>query len=123
MSLESNRFYEFGAFRLDRVERQLLRGGTAVPVASKAIEVLLALVENAGRVIERVELIKRVWPDADGAEGSLAVSISALRKTLGDRADGGPYIETVQRQGYRFAAGVKLSLEGAVPSVAQPRNK
>ena len=55
MSLELNRFYEFGAFRLDRVERQLLRGGTAVPVASKAIEVLLALVENAGRVIERIE--------------------------------------------------------------------
>src|ERR1700675_334218 len=98
MSLELNRFYEFGAFRLDRVERHLLRGGTAVPVASKAIEVLLALVENAGRVIERVELIKRVWPDADGAEGSLAVTISALRKTLGDRPDGGPYIETVPRQ-------------------------
>ncbi len=123
MSLELNRFYEFGDFRLDRVERQLLRGGTGVPVASKSIEVLLALVENAGRVIERVELIKRVWPDADGAEGSLAVTISALRKTLGDRPDGGPYIETVQRQGYRFAAGVTSSLEGAVPSVAEPGNK
>src|SRR6266496_6672227 len=119
MSLETNSFYEFGAFRLDRVERQLLRGGTAVSVASKSIEVLLVLVENAGRVIERIELIKRVWPDADGAEGSLAVAISALRKTLGDRTDGGPYIETVQRRGYRFAAGVTSSLEGAVPSLAE----
>src|SRR4030095_5361604 len=117
MSLESNGFYEFGGFRLNRVERQLFRGGTAVPIAARSVEVLLALVENAGRVIERAELIKRVWPDADGAEGSLAVTISVLRKTLGDRPDGGPYIETVQRQGYRFAAGVTSSLEGAVPSV------
>src|SRR5207247_7291326 len=54
-------------------------------------------------VIERTELIKQVWPDSDGADGSLAVTVSALRKTLGDRPDGGPYIETVPRQGYRFA--------------------
>ena len=70
------------------------------------MEVLLVLVENAGRVLERAELIKRVWPDAEGADGSLAVTISALRKILGDHPDGGAYVETVPRQGYRFAATV-----------------
>lgn len=115
MSLETPCFYEFGAFRLDRAERRLFRLGKAVPVAAKTIDVLLVLVESPGQLIERAELIKRVWPGADGADGSLAVTISALRKTLGDRPDGGPYIETLPRQGYRFAAGVKSSLDEAKP--------
>jgi DNA-binding winged helix-turn-helix (wHTH) protein/TolB-like protein len=114
MSMEPSRHYMFGAFRLDRAERQLSREGAAVPIASKAMDVLLILVENAGQVIERAELIKRVWPDSDGADGSLAVTVSGLRKTLGDRADGGPYIETVPRQGYRFAASVTAPLETAM---------
>jgi len=112
MSLESNRFFEFGVFKLDRVDRQLFRHGQPVPVSSKSMEVLLELVENAGRVIERSRLLKQVWPDADSAEGSLAVTISSLRKTLGDRPDGGPYIETLPRQGYRFAARVTSSIPG-----------
>src|SRR6266850_612229 len=119
MSVEPPRLYVFGDFRLDPTERQLLREGAPVPIASKTMDVLLILVENSGQVIERAELIKRVWPDSDGADGSLAVTVSGLRKTLGDRPDGGPYIETVPRQGYRFAAGVTAPLEGAVsPSAA-----
>lgn len=114
MALEPPRLYVFGAFCIDRAQRQLLRQDEAVPVAPKAIEVLLILVENAGQVIERAELIRRVWPDSDGADGSLAVTVSALRKTLGDRPDGGPYIETVPRQGYRFAAVVTVPQEGAM---------
>src|SRR5262249_5408837 len=106
MSSEHSRFYEFGAFRLDRVHRQLLREGASVSLPAKSMEVLLVLVENAGRVLERAELIERVWPDAAGADGSLAVTISALRKVLGDRPDGGSYIETMPRQGYRLAASV-----------------
>lgn len=115
----------FGSFLLDADKRELLCEGAAVPVASKTMEVLLILVENAGKVIERVELIKRVWPDSDGADGSLAVTVSALRKTLGARPDGGPYIETVPRQGYRFAAIVTAPLEEAIlsGSVAVPGHK
>jgi DNA-binding winged helix-turn-helix (wHTH) protein len=106
MAIEHSRLYVFGAFRLDADERVLLREGAPVPVASKAMDVLLILIERAGQMIERGELIKRVWPDSDGADGSLAVTVSALRKTLVS-ADGGPYIETLPRQGYRFAASVR----------------
>jgi DNA-binding winged helix-turn-helix (wHTH) protein/TolB-like protein len=116
MSVEPSRLYVFGSFQLDTLERELLREGTAVPVATKAMDVLLILIENAGQVIERAELIKRVWPDSEGADGSLAVTVSSLRKTLGDRPDGGPYIETVPRQGYRFAASVTPLLEEAITS-------
>lgn len=121
MAGEPSRFYMFGAFRLDPAERQLLREGAAVTIASKALDVLLILVENSGRVIGRAELIKQVWPDSDGADGSLAVTISGLRKTLGERADGGPYIETVPRQGYRFVASVTADQEGELrpnPAIA-----
>ena len=121
MTVEPSALYLFGAFRLDRSERQLVREGAVVPLASKAMDVLLILVGNAGQVIERGELIKRVWPDSDGADGSLAVTVSALRKTLGNRPDGGPYIETLPRQGYRFAAAVTAPLEGAMnqsPAIA-----
>lgn len=116
MPVEPSRLYVFGAFSLDADERELLREGAAVPIASKAMDVLLILIEKAGQVIERTELIKRVWPDSEGADGSLAVTVSALRKTLGDRPDGGPYIETVPRQGYRFAARVTAQCDEAITS-------
>jgi DNA-binding winged helix-turn-helix (wHTH) protein/TolB-like protein len=109
MSLKPPRFYEFDAFRLDRLERRLSRKGETVSLAPRAMDVLLTFVENAERVLDRAELIKRVWPDSDGAEASLAVTISSLRKSLGDRPDGGLYIETIPRQGYRFAVSVSAS--------------
>ncbi len=106
MSLETKSFYEFGAFRLNPEERRLLRGDRTVPLTPKAFEVLLALVESGGRVVGRNELMKRIWPGADMDEANLAVTISLLRKALGERPDGGLYIETVPRQGYRLAASV-----------------
>src|SRR5436190_6057395 len=114
MSMEPSHSYVFGAFRLNRAARQLFREGTSVPIAAKSIEVLLILVENSTQLIERSELIKRVWPDSEGADGSLAVTISGLRRTLGERPDGGSYIETVPRQGYRFTVAVTVQQEGAV---------
>jgi DNA-binding winged helix-turn-helix (wHTH) protein/TolB-like protein len=126
MSSKPSRFYVFGAFRLGANERELIREGLPVPVPPKAMDVLLILIESAGQVIERTELINRVWPDSDGADGSLAVTISTLRKTLGDRPDGGLYIETLPRQGYRFAASVTKSGENSIPAgspVVVPREK
>lgn len=118
MPLEPSRLYVFGAFHLDPDQRELLCEDAAVPIASKALDVLLILIESAGQVIERAELIKRVWPDSEGADGSLAVTVSALRKILGVRPDGGPYIETVPRQGYRFAASVTVPLDETTTSAS-----
>jgi TolB-like protein/Flp pilus assembly protein TadD len=109
MSARPPRFYDFGPFRLDRIERRLLRGPRPVQLTIKAFETLLALVEGGGRVLGKDELIERVWPDAVVEEGSLNVNIYTLRKALGEMQGGAKYIETVPRRGFRFAAEVRAT--------------
>jgi len=111
--------YEFGPFRLDAVERRLLREGEAVALTPKAFETLLALVENSGRAMEKGELMKRLWPDTTVEETTLAQNVSTLRRTLGEPTEGGQYIETLPKRGYRFVAPVReVRGEPAEPEVA-----
>lgn len=112
MSEQAHHFYEFGCFRLDPAERLLLRGGEVVPLAPKAFETLLALVERHGRVWEKDELIKRIWPDTFVEEGNLAQHIFTLRRALSHGQNGCQYIETIPRRGYRFVADVKDEWNG-----------
>jgi DNA-binding winged helix-turn-helix (wHTH) protein/Tfp pilus assembly protein PilF len=104
--------YEFGTFTLDAAERRLVGAGGPVALAPKALDVLIALVRNAGRLVTKRELLDRVWPGSFVEEGILAVHISALRKAFGD----GSYIETVPRFGYRFTGVVGRSSTGAPPA-------
>src|ERR1044072_3487209 len=127
MSLQIGRLYKFDIFRVDVAERRLLRNDKVIQLAPKAFDALVVRVESGGRVLERGEMIKRIWPDSDAGEANLAVMISSLRKLLGERPDGGLYIETVPKQGYRFDVSVtELFVEsgetGAVikPSVSLP---
>lgn len=101
------RFYEFGRFRLDLAGRILLHDDQAVPLPPKAVDTLVFLVENAGNVVEKQQLLKQVWKDAFVEEGSLTRTISILRKALEDHADGQELIATIPTRGYRFAAGTK----------------
>ena len=110
--------YEFGPFRLDAGERLLLRDGQLLPLTPKAFEVLLALVENRNHIVEKDELMSRVWPDTCVEEVNLANNISVLRKVLGDGAGGERYIQTVPRRGYRFVANVSESLATSVSAPA-----
>lgn len=98
--------YTFGPFLLNPRERLLQRSGLPVHLTPKAFEILLALVENEGRLMGKEELIERVWPDSFVEEGSLAVNISVLRRALGERQSGQKYIENVSGRGYRFVAAV-----------------
>src|SRR5713226_5707782 len=100
-------FYQFGAFHIDTVERLLFRGEEKIPLTPKASDTLLALLENKGRVLDKDELLKMVWPDTFVEEGALARNVSALRKVLGNGADDFQYIETIPKRGYRFVAPVK----------------
>jgi len=77
-----------------------------VNVPSRAWEILLALIERAGQLVGKAELLARVWPRTVVEEGALRVHIAGLRKILGDRQDGLRYIENVTGQGYRFVAAV-----------------
>jgi DNA-binding winged helix-turn-helix (wHTH) protein/tetratricopeptide (TPR) repeat protein len=99
--------YEFGAFVLDPGDRRLSRLGEPVPVSPKTFELLVALVERSGRVVEKHEMLALVWPGTFVEEANLAVHISTLRKTLGDGIAGVRYIETVPKRGYRFVAPVR----------------
>jgi len=114
MSRQPKRFYEFGPFRLDPTERLLLLEGEPLHLPPKAFDILLALVENGGRVVEKQYLLDKVWPDTFVEEGNLKVAVFTLRKTL--EAGGGNYIETAPRRGYRFTAEIRqLSDEGDDP--------
>jgi DNA-binding winged helix-turn-helix (wHTH) protein/tetratricopeptide (TPR) repeat protein len=124
MSRQPKRIYEFGPFRLDPTERLLLLEGEPMHLPPKAFDILLALVENGGRIVEKQYLLDRVWPDTFVEEGNLKVAVFTLRKTL--EAGGGKYIETVPRRGYRFTAEVKQSSDesdyarpGAQPGAAK----
>ena len=105
--------YEFGPFRLDPRKRQLWRNGEVVALKSKVFETLFVLVQNHGRVMEKDELMRLLWPDAVVEENSLNKNISALRKLLGENAAEHRYIVTVPGRGYNFVAGVReLADEG-----------
>jgi len=100
--------YSFGPFRLNPVERRLIRNGRPVAITPKALELLILLVENHGHVLSKDELMKRVWADAFVEESNLVQNISVLRRLLGQTA-AGEFIETVPRFGYRWVAPVDLS--------------
>src|SRR6266404_8846462 len=107
--------YQFGPFKLDTGEYRLLRDGVEIPLQMKAFETLRLLVERAGRLLTKEELLCQVWPGTTVEENNLNKNISLLRKVLGECADGQSYIETVPRVGYRFAPVVQT-----VTSVASP---
>src|SRR6476660_6115329 len=97
---------QFGDFRLDVAERRLLRDGRPVPLEPKAFDVLAALAARPGRLMTKDELLKEVWPDSFVEESNLAYHVFALRRALGETANGESYVETVPRHGYRFIASV-----------------
>src|SRR5215470_13026508 len=107
MSLQTKHIYEFGPFRLDAAEHLLLRDGESVQLTPKAFDLLQALVERHGRLLEKEELLKRVWPDTFVEEANLASNISLVRKALGEGENGHRYIETIPKRGYRFVASVR----------------
>jgi DNA-binding winged helix-turn-helix (wHTH) protein len=96
----------FGPFELNVTERSLRKANQVLPLGGRAYDILIALLENAGEVVGKAELIARAWPDVTVEEGSLRVHLSALRKALGDGQFGNKYIANVQGQGYSFIAPV-----------------
>ena len=96
----------FGPFELNVAERSLSKANRVIPLGGRAYDILTALLENAGEVVPKSELIAKAWPDVTVEEGSLRVHLSALRKALGDGQFGDKYIANVQGRGYSFIAPV-----------------
>jgi predicted ATPase/DNA-binding winged helix-turn-helix (wHTH) protein len=96
----------FGPFRLSTTERLLKKSGDPVQLGSRALDILIALVERPAEVVSKRELIARVWPDLVVDEGSLRFHVSALRKALGQGRSGTRYVTNVSGRGYCFVAPI-----------------
>ena len=97
----------FGPFRLLPARRLLLEADNPVHVGSRALDILIALVERPGEIVSKAELMARVWPNTFVEDGNLKVHIAALRKLLGDGRPGQRYLVNVHGRGYVFVAPVK----------------
>src|SRR5260370_6332596 len=102
MNQPNHQFFEFGPFRIDPAKRLLLRAGGSVPLPPKAFDTLLVLVQRAGELVNKDELMQQVWPGTFVEENNLNQSISLLRKALGEKRHEHRYIVTVPGRGYRF---------------------
>ena len=99
--------YEFGDFRLDTSKRLLLqRDGGQIPLTPKVFDTLLYLVEHAGKIIEKDELMSAIWADTIVEENNLSQNISILRRVLGEKRGEHRFIATIPGHGFKFVAEV-----------------
>ena len=111
--MKTKPIYEFGTYQLDVEEKVLVRNGQPVALPPKDLETLVVLVEKAGHIVAKEELLERVWPGVFIEENNLARRVFNLRQVLGDGPDGSKYIETVPKRGYRFVGQVREQGNGA----------
>ena len=110
----------FGPFHLSAAERLLEKDGVALPLSSRALDILIALVEHAGEVVSKKELLSRAWPNLTVDESALRVHVAGLRKALGDGRAGVRYVTNVPGRGYCFVAPITPLVGQGAPSIAQP---
>ena len=99
----------FGPFRLLRAQFLLLEGDKPVPLGSRALEILTALLERHGELVSKQDLMARVWPNVFVEPANLTVHMSALRRALRDGQDGNRFIVNIPGRGYCFVASVAIS--------------
>lgn len=105
----------FGPFELYRSQRRLLRDGQHVQLGSRALEILLVLVENAGALVPKDALIARVWPDTRVEEVALRVHLTALRKVLSDGRPQARDLVNIPGRGYQFVAPISVTAKNSSP--------
>ena len=99
----------FGSFRLFPAQFLLLEGDKPVPLGSRALEILIVLLDRASELVSKQELMAHVWPNLFVEPANLTVHISALRRVLRDRQDGNRFIINIPGRGYSFVAPIELS--------------
>lgn len=114
--------YEFNGFRLDGAQRRLLHNGKPVSLKPKILDLLLFLVQMHGQLVDKDDLMREVWPGTIVEENNITVSISMLRKVLGQDHDNPQFIETVPRRGYRFVADVTEIAAPGSPRQTTPKD-
>jgi DNA-binding winged helix-turn-helix (wHTH) protein len=107
------RAISFGPFRLLPAQRLLLCADKAVPLGSRALDILIALVERSGELLGKEELMARVWPNTFVEPANLTVHVAALRRALGDGRDGNRFIVNIPGRGYQFVGAVRATDEAS----------
>jgi predicted ATPase/DNA-binding winged helix-turn-helix (wHTH) protein len=107
MKSEPDDIYLFGPFRLYVRARRFEKHGVQVSIGSRALDLLIALISDAGQVVEKRELMSRAWRNIIVDESNLRVTIASLRRALGEAKGGGQYVANVSGSGYSFVADVK----------------
>jgi DNA-binding winged helix-turn-helix (wHTH) protein len=115
--------FDFGDFRLFPAKRLLLEGGRPVPVGSQALDLLILLLERAGELASKEELMRSVWPETHVAEGNLTVHVAPLRRILKDGRNGRRFIINIPGRGYRFVEPVRTTPTAGAFTCAVPRHK
>ncbi|SDS45029.1 ATP-binding protein [Bradyrhizobium canariense] len=106
----------FGPFRLFPEERLLLDADRTVRIGSRALDILIAMVERPGELVSKEELMARVWPNLHVEPANLTVHVAALRRLLGDGKNGNRYLINIPGRGYRFVAGVIRAKKQSIPA-------
>ncbi|MEP6925243.1 MAG: winged helix-turn-helix domain-containing protein [Pyrinomonadaceae bacterium] len=109
LELAESKVYQFDEFRLDGKNRRLFRreSNELVPLTPKALELLIVLVQNYGRIVSKDELLETIWGDSIVEESNLSQTIFVLRKALGENTKEPRFILTVPNRGYQFIALVR----------------
>jgi DNA-binding winged helix-turn-helix (wHTH) protein len=110
----------FGPFRLLPTQFLLLEGDKPVALGSRALEILIALLERPGELVRKQELMARVWPNVFVEPANLTVHMSALRRTLRDGRNGNRFIINVPGRGYSFVASVAVTSRCSDPGAQNP---
>ena len=100
--------YRFGPFLVDRARYRVLRGEAVLDLTPKLLDLLLYLLDHAGALVTKEQLLDALWPDANVTDNALAQAVSELRDALGDDAGTPKFIKTIARRGYRFIAPVDV---------------
>ncbi len=114
--IRKNGFLRFDRFKLDAEKLMLYRDEAEIALPPKVVKTLAVLIENRGSILSKDELIEQVWSDSIVEESNLSQNLYLLRKSLGKRPDGGTYIETLRRRGYRFTGNVYTDEIPSVPA-------
>ena len=116
-----HKIFTFDGFRLDAEKMMLYSGEREITLPPKVIKTLAVLVEGQGEILSKSELIDAVWSGSIVEESNLSQYLYLLRKTLGKRPDGSPYIETLRRRGYRFTGEAVLAPGAQKKAPAPPK--
>jgi DNA-binding winged helix-turn-helix (wHTH) protein len=105
----------FGQYTLNARERVLERNGVAVALGSRSLDILIALIERAPKIVDKRELFARIWPNRFVEESNLRCQVSALRRALSDGQVGYRYVANIHGRGYCFVAQVSEVAQEAAP--------